>query len=53
LFLTLQESDRVFLQTGGEGTVIVVEVDRQPTPPLWLRRAGLDLESLGGVNLPL
>jgi anti-sigma regulatory factor (Ser/Thr protein kinase) len=42
-FLTLQEADRVFLRTGAGGTIIVVEVDRQPTPPLWLRRAGLDL----------
>ncbi len=41
-FLTLQEADRVFLRTGVGGTTVVVEVDRQPTPPLWLRRAGLD-----------
>jgi anti-sigma regulatory factor (Ser/Thr protein kinase) len=48
-FLTLQESDRVFLRTGVGGTVVVVEVDRQPASPLWLRRAGLDLSDIAAA----
>lgn len=45
-FLTLQEADRVYLRTGVDGTTIVVEVDRQPTLPLWLSRAGFESREL-------
>jgi anti-sigma regulatory factor (Ser/Thr protein kinase) len=49
LYLTIQESDRVFVRTGVSGTVVVVEMDRLPTPPLWLQRAGFNAEELAGL----
>lgn len=48
-YLTIQESDRVFVRTGASGTLVVVEMDRLPTPPLWLQRAGFNAEELAGL----
>jgi anti-sigma regulatory factor (Ser/Thr protein kinase) len=51
-FLALQETDRLFLRTGTGGTTVVIEVDHQPTPPLWLQRAGAGAgESLSDLSL--